>query len=137
MERTMESTSFFIFFFTAIISIGVVYNTAMIALSERNYELGSLRILGFHLNEVFFILIAELSMQVFLAIPIGCFFGLKMAGLVINMNDTEVFRFPAIIGVRTYLSAIATIIFTSILSFVIIYFKLKKMDLLSVLKVRE
>ncbi|TGL59306.1 ABC transporter permease [Leptospira ognonensis] len=137
MVRTMQSTSFFITLFTAIISIGVVFNTAMIALSERTYELGSLRILGFSMNEVFEILVYELMILIIAAIPFGCLFGYYISNLMVNMNDTEGFRIPATVSASTYLSAIGLMLFTSGISFVILYRKLKSMDLLSVLKVRE
>lgn len=137
MVRTMQSTSFFITLFTAIISIGVVFNTAMIALSERTYELGSLRILGFSMNEVFEILVYELMILIIAAIPVGCLFGYYVSNLMVNLNDTEGFRIPATVSASTYLSAIGLMLFTSGISFVILYRKLKSMDLLSVLKVRE
>lgn len=137
MARTMQSTSFFITIFTAIISVGVVFNTAMIALSERTYELGSLRILGFSMNEVFEILVYELLILIIASIPIGCILGYYLSNLMVNMNDTEGFRIPATVSVSTYLSAIGLMLFTAGISFVMLYRKLKSMDLLSVLKVRE
>ena len=54
-----ETTARFILVFSAIvtlfavvISVGVVYNNARIALSERTWELASLRVLGFTRGEV-------------------------------------------------------------------------------------
>jgi putative ABC transport system permease protein len=137
MERTLQSTSFFITLFTAIISVGVVFNTAMIALSERTYELGSLRILGFTMKEVFEILIYELILLVVISLPIGCILGYYLSNLMVNMNDTEGFRIPAIVSISTYLIAIGLTILTTAVSFVMLFHKLKNMDLLSVLKVRE
>ena len=137
LERTMQSSSLFIVIFTIIISVGVVYNTAMITLSERIYALGSLRILGFTINEVFRILITELSILVLLAAPIGCVFGNYLANAIMNMNDTEGFKFPMSILPLTYFIAISLTICTAVVSYIILYIKLKKMDLMSNLKVRE
>ncbi len=137
MQRTMQSTSIFITIFTAIISVGVVFNTAMISLSEKTYELGSLRILGFTMREVFEILLFELSLLVIISLPIGCAFGLYLSNLMVNINDTEGFRMSAKITSSTYLTAITLTLITTLVSFLIIYRKLKTMDLLSVLKVRE
>ena len=58
----------FVLFFTFIstllggsIAFGVIYNNMRIALSERNRELASLRVLGFHRGEVAYILLGELA----------------------------------------------------------------------------
>ncbi|TGK54918.1 ABC transporter permease [Leptospira kanakyensis] len=137
MQRSLQSTSIIILIFTIIISIGVIYNTAMITLSERIYELGSLRILGFTLKEVFEIIAWELIWQILIAIPVGCFFGNQLANLILNSNETEGFKVPAVIYPSTYYYSILLAITTALISFVIVYRKLKTMDLLSVLKVRE
>lgn len=137
MQRSLQSTSIIILIFTIIISIGVIYNTAMITLSERIYELGSLRILGFSLKEVFEIIAWELTWQILVSIPIGCFFGNRMANLILNSNETEGFKIPAVIYPSTYYYSILLALITAGISFIIVYRKLKTMDLLSVLKVRE
>ncbi|WP_244241567.1 ABC transporter permease [Leptospira jelokensis] len=137
MQRSLQSTSIFILIFTIIISIGVIYNTAMITLSERIYELGSLRILGFTLKEVFAIIAWELSWQILCAIPLGCIFGYQVANLILNSNETEGFKIPATIYPSTYYVSILLALFTAGISYMIVFRKLKTMDLLSVLKVRE
>ncbi|TGM74987.1 ABC transporter permease [Leptospira bouyouniensis] len=137
MQRSLQSTSVFILIFTVIISIGVIYNTAMITLSERIYELGSLRILGFTLKEVFAIIAWELSWQILCAIPIGCIFGYQVANLILNSNETEGFKIPATIYPSTYYYSILLALITAGISYLIVFRKLKTMDLLSVLKVRE
>ncbi|WP_246836599.1 ABC transporter permease [Leptospira levettii] len=137
MQRSLQSTSVIILIFTVIISIGVIYNTAMITLSERIYELGSLRILGFTLKEVFAIIAWELSWQILCAIPIGCFFGYQVANLILNSNETEGFKIPATIYPSTYYYSILLALITAGISYLIVFRKLKTMDLLSVLKVRE
>lgn len=137
LERSMQSSSIFIILFTVIISVGVVYNIAMITLSERIYVLGSLRILGFTINEVFRILITELSFLVLLAAPIGCLFGFYLASAMMNMNDTEGFKFPMKILPSTYILAIGLTILTAVFSYIILFYKIKSMDLMNILKVRE
>ena len=46
--------------FACIIAFGVVYNAARVSLSERSYELASLRVLGFRRAEISLILLGEL-----------------------------------------------------------------------------
>lgn len=137
LERTMQATSVFILIFTGIIAIGVIYNTAMITLSERLYELGSLRILGFRVDEIFSILAWELFLQILLAIPLGCYLGYELSNAMLTMNDTEGFKLPSVVRPSTYSTAIFFTFLISGISFAIVYRRLKNMDLLSVLKVRE
>ena len=55
----------------AVISFGVVYNSARISLSERARELASLRVLGFTRGEVLRILLLELALLTLIAQPPG------------------------------------------------------------------
>lgn len=57
--------------FAAIIAIGVVYSSALIALSERARELASLRVLGFTRGEALRMLLVELGLLTVLAQPLG------------------------------------------------------------------
>jgi len=136
-SRSMLATTLVLLIFASIIAIGVVYNTAMIALSERAFELGSLRILGFKKREVFSILAGELTVETIVALPIGCLTGYFFAYLMFTSVETEGFNVPLNISLTTYGIALLTTIATSIISFIILYFKIKSMDLISILKVRE
>ncbi|TGM03167.1 ABC transporter permease [Leptospira barantonii] len=137
MSRSTLATTVVLFIFAAVISVGVVYNTAMISLSERIFELGSLRILGFTKEEVFRILAGELGFEILASLPIGCVSGYLCAYLLMNTVETEGFKIPLIISYRTYVIAIFTTLGTAVVSYVILYSKIKTMDLLSVLKIRE
>ncbi|WP_232371658.1 ABC transporter permease [Leptospira ainazelensis] len=137
MSRSTLATTVILFIFASVISIGVVYNTAMISLSERVFELGSLRILGFTRDEVFRILAGELGFEIIASLPIGCVLGYAFAYLLMTTVETEGFKIPLIISYRTYAVAILMTLGTSVLSYFILYSKIKTMDLLSILKIRE
>ncbi|RHX85316.1 ABC transporter permease [Leptospira stimsonii] len=137
MSRSTLATTVILFIFASVISIGVVYNTAMISLSERIFELGSLRILGFTREEVFKIIAGELGVEIIASLPIGCVLGYSLAYLLMTTVETEGFKIPLIISYRTYAVAILMTLGTSILSYFILYSKIKTMDLLSILKIRE
>ena len=55
--------------FALVIAVGVVYNSARVSLSERAWELMSLRVLGFSKKEVFRILGGEIVFQIFMRNP--------------------------------------------------------------------
>ena len=63
------------FTFAIIVSFGVVYNSARIALSERSRDLATLRVIGFTQREVAAVLIGELALLTLAALPVGLAIG--------------------------------------------------------------
>lgn len=137
MARSVLATTIVLLLFAGVIAVGVVYNTAMITLSERAFELGSLRILGFNKREVFSILAGELIIEILIALPIGCVTGYLSAYSLFQLNETEGFNIPINVSWDSYGIALLTTIITAFISFIILYFKIKSMDLIGILKVRE
>jgi putative ABC transport system permease protein len=91
--------------FAAIITVGVVYNSARISLQERAWELASLRVLGFTRGEVASILLGEFATEIALGIPIGLWLSHGVVTLIAKFHSNESFQIPAVIGTRTYLIA--------------------------------
>ena len=88
--------------FAAAIAVGVVYNSARIALAERAWELASLRVLGFTRREVSALLLGELGVELMLAIPFGLWLGYLLSLLLVSLTHTETIAFPVIVAPRTY-----------------------------------
>jgi putative ABC transport system permease protein len=125
------------FLFAIIVSFGVVYNGARIALSERSRDLATLRVVGFTHGEVATVLISELAMLTLLAIPIGLFIGSQLASLVVHISSTESVRLPLVLTPQTYATAALIVLLSSGLSFAVVSRRIHNLDLLSVLKARE
>lgn len=125
------------FLFAIIVSFGVVYNGARIALSERSRDLATLRVVGFTYGEVATVLISELAMLTLLAIPIGLFIGSQLASLVVHISSTESVRLPLVLTPQTYATAAIIVLLSSGLSFAVVSRRIHNLDLLSVLKARE
>lgn len=123
--------------FAVIISIGVVYNGARIALSERSRELATLRVIGFTRGEISAILLGELGVITLLALPLGMGIGTAFAALLVYYLDQEVFRFPLIIESSTYGMAVSVVLAASVASALMVRRKLDHLDLVAVLKSRE
>lgn len=123
--------------FACIIAFGVVYNTARVALSERGRELASLRVLGLTRAEISRILLGELALLTAAAIPLGLFFGHRLAGLVCWFMDTELYRIPLIIEPATYAFSTTVVLIAAILSGLLVRRRLDHLDLIAVLKTRE
>jgi putative ABC transport system permease protein len=143
--RTFEETSArnIIFFtgvitlFAAAIAIGVVYNSARIALAERAWELASLRVLGFTRREVSVFLLGELAIELVAAVPIGLALGYGLAAMLIALMHDETFAMPLIIAPRTYAFAALAILAAGIASALVVRLRVDRLDLVAVLKTRE
>lgn len=123
--------------FASIIALGVVYNSARIALSERSRELATLRVLGFGRGEISYILLGELALLTAFALPLGCGLGYFLADLLIRELDTEVYRIPLIVSTRTYVFACSVVVLATVVSGAIVRRRLDHLDLVAVLKSRE
>jgi putative ABC transport system permease protein len=108
-----------------------------IALSERNRELASLRVLGFKRGEVAYILLGELGLMTLIAIPIGFAIGYGLCAYLAFAFDSELYRIPLVLGRDVYAFA-ATVVFASaIVSAIMIWRNLAHLDMVAVLKTRE
>jgi putative ABC transport system permease protein len=136
-RRNMLVFSAVLTVFASAIAIGVIYNSARIALSERRWELATLRVLGMTEGEVARLLLGELALQTLIAMPIGCLAGVALARLLVSMMSEGTFTIPVIIWPRTYAWAIASVLLTSLISAVRVRRRLARLDLIGVLKVRE
>jgi putative ABC transport system permease protein len=123
--------------FACVIAIGVIYNSARIALSEHAIELASLRILGFTRAEVGRMLLGEQSLLTLAAIPLGCALGYGLSAGLSALLSQELFRIPLIVSSRTYLISIGVVVASAILSGFAVWRKVQKLDLIEVLKTRE
>ncbi|MCF8473346.1 MAG: ABC transporter permease [Emcibacter sp.] len=120
--------------FASLISFGVIYNTARIALSERGRELASLRVLGLTKGEVAYILFGEMAVIILMAIPAGLFIGYLMVLGMAQSMDTELFRVPVIIEKSTYGLSVIIVVVSSVLSFYLVWRQVENIDLVSAQK---
>jgi putative ABC transport system permease protein len=125
--------------FACIISVGVVYNAARIALSERSRELATLRIIGFTQGEIAFILLGEQALLTLTAVPVGYVIGYSLARLFNQSpaHNTEMFRVPFVIHPSSYGFALVVITIATLGSGALIWRQLHHLDLIAVLKTRE
>ncbi len=124
-------------FCASVIAMGVVYNSARIALSERARELASLRVLGFTRVEISTIFLGELAVQLGLGIPIGWWLGYMGSSALSKSIDAETMRLPSVIVPGTYLLAAAFVAAASILAALLVRRRLDHLDLVAVLKTRD
>jgi len=133
-QLTMQS---FTLFFAAVIAIGVVYNTARIALDERSRELATLRVIGFTRGEVSTILLGELALLTLFAIPIGWAIGYGFCAAMVMGFESELYRFPLVIRPESYARAALVTSVAAAISGALVRRRLDQLDLVEVLKSRE
>jgi putative ABC transport system permease protein len=139
-DTLAETILFFTFISTllgATISFGVVYNSMRIALSERNRELASLRVLGFTRGEVAYILLGELALLTVIAIPIGLLIGYGLCAYMAFKFDSDLYRVPLVLGQNAYALAASVVIVSSLISGFMIWRNLAHLDMVAVLKSKE
>ena len=123
--------------FAFVLSLGVMYNTARIALAERGRELASLRVLGFTRQEVARLLFGELTTLGIAAIPVGFLIGWLLCWVMASTLSSELFRLPLLVRARTLGTAGLTLVGAGLVSSVLVRRRLDRLDLIAVLKTRE
>jgi putative ABC transport system permease protein len=121
----------------AVISFGVVYNSARISLSERARELASLRVLGFTRGEVLRILLLELALLTLVAQPPGWLMGYGLAWIMKTNLAGELMRVRLVVENSTYVLASAIVITAAVLSAFVVRRRIDQLDLVAVLKTRD
>ena len=120
--------------FACVIAVGVVYNSALVTLSERCRELATLRVIGFTRGEVSTILLAELAFLVSVAIPAGWLIGYGLCWAIVASLPTEHFRIPLVLSRETFGFAALIIAGAALISGLIVRRGIDRLSLVSVLK---
>jgi len=137
MGETLLIFTFINTILASTIAFGVVYNSARIMLSERSRELASLRVLGLTRGEISYIMLGELGVLTFAAIPIGFLIGVGFCTYISQNLQTDLYRVPLILEPSTYGLAATVVLFSALVSGLIVRQNLDHLDLVSVLKTKE
>ena len=121
----------------AIITFGIVYNTARIAFAEYERDLASLRVIGFTRGETAYVLLGELGVITLLALPIGGYFGYYLAQAISEGFSTDLYQIPAIVAPDSYGAAALAVLIAAAVSGWIIKRDVDRIDPVSALKTRE
>ena len=137
MDEGAGAQRFIMLLITAIITFGIVYNSARIAFAERARDLASLRVIGLTRGEVGFILLAELAIVTLAAIPIGAALGYYLSILMSEGFSTDLYRIPVSFSPTSYGIAALAILGAAAISGWLVKADINRLDLVSVLKTRE
>ena len=123
--------------FSGCLAFGAVLNTALVALSEREREVGTLRVLGYTPLAVTSIFSGESLLLNSLGVLVGWAGGAGLTYLVTRAYDTEIFRFPFVMEVENFAVASIVMLFFLFLSQAALGMFVKRLNWLDVLKIRE
>jgi putative ABC transport system permease protein len=134
MLNTMNYVVVILIVASALLAFVVLYNLANINIAERQREIATLKVLGFHDREVDNYINKENLIFTILGVIIGLVFGTFLTTGIISSIEIDSLRFMQNITILSYIySAIITIAFSIIVNF-IIHFVLKKINMIESLK---
>ncbi len=123
--------------FAGLIAFGSVLNTALVSLSEREREVGTLRVLGYTPSQILEVFSGESLLVNGLGIVLGLMGGVGFAHLLSRAYDTELYRFPVVIRPSQFLvSAFLMTVFVG-LAQLLVYRMIRRLQWLDVLKIKE
>ena len=135
--ETMGVMLFIQVLFAGVIAFGSTVNAALVSLSEREREVGTLRVLGYGPGYVAGIFAGESFLLSAVSIALGVPAGIGLVHLIAGLYETEMFRFPVIIqGDRLVMAAVLILLFTAAAQ-LIIRRQIGRMDWLAALKLHE
>jgi putative ABC transport system permease protein len=137
LARSFQMGTNILIGFACIIAVGTIYNSSRIALSERTNEMASLRVLGFTRGEIRGILLGEQAFLLVIGVPLGCLLGYVMCALLSRWMETDLYRLPLVVSTSTYARSALVVLAAAGLSALLVSRRLRRLDLLAVLKARE
>ncbi len=121
----------------AIITFGVVYNSARIAYAERARDLASLRVIGFTRGETAFVLLGELAVVTLLALPLGSILGYFLSFGIAAGFSTDLYQIPAVFTPESYGMAVLAVVLAAITSGWLVKRDIDRADMIIALKTGE
>ncbi|NMA68103.1 MAG: ABC transporter permease, partial [Desulfitobacterium sp.] len=116
------------------LAVIVLYNLTNININERNKELATLRVLGFHHREVGSYIFREISILSLIGTLVGLVLGIFLFDFVILTAESPEFMFGRDLQPSAFVFAALLTLFFSALVDVIMYQKLKKIQMVESLK---
>mgnify|MGYP001810230533 CR=1 FL=1 len=120
-----------------LVGFAIVYNSSIISLSERERELASLRVLGMDLHEVQEVVSFEQGVLAAAGIVLGVPLTYWMYATMADTMQTDLYRIPIIINARMFLYALLGTAGSMLLAYLNIRRRLRRLDMVEVLKARE
>lgn len=134
MLGTLDSVIYVLIISAGLLAFVVLYNLNNININERKRELATIKVLGFYDGEVAAYVYRENVLLTFIGAALGCVLGAILHRFVIVTVEVDMCMFGRNINPPSFLYAILfTVGFSVVVNFVM-YYKLKKIDMVESLK---
>src|SRR5699024_684333 len=120
-----------------LLGVVILYNLTNINVSERIRELSTIKVLGFYDKEVTMYIYRENIFLTIFGVLVGLIAGIFMHRFVLQTVELDMLMFsPEVHPLSFVFAALITALFTVVVG-VIMYLKLKKVDMIEALKSNE
>ncbi len=134
MLSSLDVVTWVLIVSAALLAFVVLYNLNNINISERRRELATIKVLGFYHGEVAAYVYRDNIWLTIFGCILGCFLGKALHMYVITTVEVEMMMFGRNISVSSYIiSILFTALFSAFVNF-IMYFQLKKINMVESLK---
>lgn len=137
MDEGAGGTRYIMAAIAAVITFGIVYNSARIAFAERERDLASLRVIGFTKGEAAFVLLGEIGIITLLALPFGMILGHYLSLAIAAGFSTDLYQVPVFFAPASYGVAVVAVLLAGGVSGWLVNRDVGKLDLVASLKTRE
>lgn len=120
-----------------LLALIVLYNLNNINISERIRELSTIKVLGFYNNELTMYIYRENIILTLLGILVGLVLGFFEHRYVLQTVELDMLMFSPDVHPLSYLYASLITVFFTVIVGIVVYFKLKKVDMIEALKSNE
>ncbi len=134
---TMKASMGALIFFAGMLAFGSILNTALVSLSERERDIGSLRVVGYSPFQVTQIVAGESILVNSVGIVAGLGLGILFQYLLVTAYNTEMYRFPFVIYPDRLAQSAAWMIGFVLLAQGVVYRLVRSLDWLEALKIKE
>ncbi len=134
---TMGAMIGLIIAFAGLVAFGSVLNAALVSLSEREREVGVLRVLGYSPRQIAGIFSSESFLLNAAGVAVGLGGGVFMAHALSELYDTELYRFPVILYPSCFILSVIAMLLFAAMAQAIIYAAIRRLPWLDVMKIKE
>jgi len=132
--RSMNDIVLLIIGFSCFLAITVLYNLTTINISERQREIATLKVLGFHNQEVSTYVYRETLILTILGMSLGMFLGVLLNQFVMTVAETDEILFVKQINLPSYFYTFIIMTLFTLVVQGITYFILKRINMIDSLK---
>jgi len=135
--ETMGNQLVLMILFAGLIAFGSVLNAAIVSLSERRREVGTLRVLGYTPMQVGGIFSGESYLLNSIGVALGLVAGVGLTTLLAMAFDTELYRFPTVVYPSRVVLTVVIMFAFILVAHAIVHRMIRALPWLEVLSVKE